>query len=198
MSCMEQHVDPRFPKCPRHTGSRLKFFYYPFDEEFPRVLVNFARFRRIRLPFAESDPWSSSAAPELWRQASESQDPYWNSDLPNCSICQDRIAETNASILAVVLRCRHFFHTTCLADMLKRSRISDQDLGSLPINCPNCRRHIDELYFGGRWIRQAEWDIGCYTARDEYGWRQIVWYVQFDPCFAIIENPETAPTSPSL
>lgn len=189
---MEAHISPINPLCPRHVTDRIWFFYYPFDEEFPRVLIDLDRFREIRLPFNESDPWSSSTAPEAW-QVSETQDLYWNFDLNDCTICQERIAETNASLLAVVLWCRHDFHSSCLANWLKAQKIRARSRGIFQMTCPNCRGQVSEVWFGGTWKHQLDWEIRSYEDRDLYGRFWGLWSIQFDPSFPVIENPETEP-----
>ena len=177
-----------YPTCPRHEDSQLEFFYYPFDDEFPRVLINSTRFKRMGLPFNadDDDPWSSFAAPELWNQGPE-QDPYWNSSLTNCTICQDHIATRSASTLAVALRCRHFFHASCIVGWLKASPMRRDLTRYFLFTCPNCRLQIRDVYFGGRWISQSRWNIRS----QEYGGYGGSWDiqdVQFDHRFRILEN----------
>ena len=195
---MTRHIRPtyfdiEYATCPRHEDSRHDFFYYPFDDEFPRVLISLTRFKRMGLPFNadDDDPWSSFAAPERWSRRSE-QDPYWNSNLTNCTICQDHISARNASTLAVALRCRHFFHASCIVESLKASPIG-RDLSYFRFTCPTCRLQISDAYFGGRWIPQSQWLIT--SERD--GDRWDIGDVQFDHRFLILENWEANTNPPS-
>lgn len=65
-----------------------------------------------------------------------------------CVICLNEIPLKGMCVLAVMSKCNHFLHMHCAARWYSEQH-----------TCPICQAEVSELYQGGVWVDNIDWQI---------------------------------------
>lgn len=138
--------------------------YLWHSESYPNVRVVDSNFQGHHFP------WEASA----WDFANDPLYPPASTEDRVCGICQDEIELENMnSYAAVITRCNHKFHTTCLSrSLVFQERGTSHRLGSRG-TCPMCRGSVDEVYTGAIASSYEAWK----RIRNSRGLQRIIFNV---------------------